>query len=95
MCIALVGGMDRLRRQYIQEAQALGIELRVFSQAGAQLGKRLKGVDAVVLMGSKLSHRARREALAAARAGGVKVLQCRSAGVCGLRDCLSCLRKNL
>jgi len=33
MCVALIGGMDRLERDYETEARKHGVELRVFTKA--------------------------------------------------------------
>jgi len=95
MCIAVIGGMDRLQRHYREEAARTGIELRSFNGPAAHLGARLKRVDALVIFTGKVSHRARNEAMQAARAGNIPVFQVHSCGVCALRDCLNCLQINL
>jgi len=95
MCIAVIGGMDRLQRHYREEGARTGIELRTFNGPEANLGDRLKRVDALVIFTGKVSHRARNEAMQVARARNIPVFQCHSCGVCALRDCLNCLRENL
>jgi hypothetical protein len=91
MCIAVIGGMDRLRQHYRQEAARAGIELRVFNEAEANLGARLGQVDALLIFTGKISHRARREAMKTAKARNIPVYQYHSCGVCTLRKCLDCL----
>lgn len=91
MSIALIGGMDRLKRYYRQEAVRTGIELRVFSQSENNIAAKLKRFDALVIFTNKVSHRVRNEAMAAAKLNGIPVFQYHSCGVCTLRDCLNCL----
>ncbi|MEW6487472.1 MAG: DUF2325 domain-containing protein [Thermodesulfobacteriota bacterium] len=93
MCVTLVGGMARLERPYRDEAELLGVELRVFNEGANRLGPAVRGADAVVVFTGKVSHEARRAAVRAAQARGIPVLFRHSCGVCSLRDCLACLTR--
>lgn len=92
MCVALIGGMDRLERHYIDEAEKLGINLRVFTRAENNITAGVKHVDAVVIFTNKVSHRAKKDVINTARAKGIPILMYHSCGVCTLRDCLNCLK---
>jgi predicted GTPase len=92
MCVALIGGMDRLQRNYISEAENIGIDLRVFTKAEIDMASKIKNVDAVVIFTNKVSHKAKREVMSIAKARGIPVLMYHSCGICTLRDCLSCLK---
>jgi len=92
MSIALIGGMDRLERHYISEAEKLGISLKVFSQSEAGIMSKIKNMDAVVIFTNKVSHRARREVLNVAKTRNIRVLMLHACGVCSLRDCFNCLK---
>ncbi|HEY7745950.1 MAG TPA: DUF2325 domain-containing protein [Desulfuromonadales bacterium] len=92
MCVAVIGGMDRLERHYRQEATQAGIELRVFNQSEVNIGAKLKNVDALLIFTNKVSHRARHEALGVAKAQNIPVFQYHSCGVCALRNCLNCIK---
>ncbi len=92
MSIALVGGMDRLERHYMDEAEKLGIDLRVFNRSEAGMASKVKNVDAVVIFTNKVSHKAKREAMNAAKSMNIPVLMHHSCGVCTLRDCFNCLK---
>ena len=89
MCVALIGGMDRLEREYQNEAEKLGVKLRVFTKAKSGLPSRVKNVDAVVVFTGKTSHRIKKEAVNTAKAGCIPVVMCHACGVCSLRECLS------
>ena len=92
MRVSVIGGMQRLERQYHNEAAKLGIDLHVFNTSGTQLKKRLGQSAAVVLFTDKMSHQIRTEAMEVARAQGIPVYMLHSCGVCTLRNCLSCLK---
>jgi ABC-type uncharacterized transport system substrate-binding protein len=91
MCVALVGGMDRLERHYLEEAHKSGIDLRVYSVAEAKLASKMKNVDAIVIFTNKVSHKVKKQAMEVSKANGIPVFMHHSCGVCTLRECLNCL----
>jgi hypothetical protein len=91
MCLAVIGGMDRLQRHYREEADRTGVELRIFNRSEANLAAKLNNVDALVIFTNKISHRARNEAVTVARRKEIPVFMYHSCGVCTLRNCLNCL----
>ena len=68
MCVALIGGMDRLERQYINEAKGVGINLRVFTKPKTNISSKIASVDAVVIFTNKVSHKAKKEVMITAKA---------------------------
>ncbi|NTV51088.1 MAG: DUF2325 domain-containing protein [Geobacteraceae bacterium] len=91
MCIALIGGMDRLGKHYRDEAGRAGVELQVFTRSENNIGTKLKKADAVVIFTNMVSHRVKNEAMNAARLNNIPVFMHHSCGVCTLRDCLNCM----
>lgn len=91
MCIALIGGMDRLEKHYLEEAERAGIDLRVFTRSEVNIGSKLKNMDAVVIFTNKVSHSVKKQAMNAAKSNAIPVFMHHSCGVCTLRDCLNCL----
>lgn len=92
MCIAIIGGMERLERHYENEAKRVGATVKVFNTADTGLAAKIRNVNAVVVFTNKVSHRAKLEALNAAKSGNIPVLLCHSCGVCALRNCINCLK---
>ena len=92
MCVALIGGMDRLEKHYLEAANQAGIDLEIFNTAPVNFAARLKKADAMVIFTNKVSHQARNEALQAAKARGIPVFMQHACGVCSLRNCLQCCR---
>lgn len=93
MSITLIGGMDRLKRHYIHEAEKFGIELQVFNTSEIGIASKMKNADAVVIFTNKVSHRARKEVMNTARSRNIPVYQYHSCGVCTLRECFNCIHK--
>jgi hypothetical protein len=91
--VSLVGGMDRLGPHYRVEAKKQGFELRVFKGLETNMAAKLMSSGAVVLFTGMISHEARNQVVAAARAYDIPLLQCHSCGISSFRDCLSCISK--
>lgn len=92
MSIALIGGMDRLERHYLVEAEKFGIDLKVFTKPETEIALKIRHVDALVIFTNKVSHKARREVMNIAKAKNIPVFMYHSCGICTLRDCLNCLK---
>ncbi|MDR0540463.1 MAG: DUF2325 domain-containing protein [Spirochaetaceae bacterium] len=89
MSVVLVGGMDRLRREYVNAADSCGVALKVFTGQERTLEKQLGAAqDALILCTGKVSHSARREVMGHACRKNIPVYTVQSAGVCAIRRCL-------
>jgi hypothetical protein len=88
MCAVLVGGMDRLRNEYIEAAKALGVDLKVFTGQERSIKNQLGVIDLMILFTSKLSHAARQEAIKHARTHNIPLHMIHSSGVSALRRCI-------
>ncbi|MDR0552230.1 MAG: DUF2325 domain-containing protein [Spirochaetaceae bacterium] len=88
MSVVLVGGMDRLRREYVNAAASQGVALKVFTGQERSLEKQLGGADALILCTGKVSHSARREVMCHACRKKIPVYTVQSPGVCAMKRCL-------
>jgi hypothetical protein len=93
VCVALIGGMERLERHYIGEAEKLGVSLKVFNRPAARMKSKVSNADALVVFTNKVSHRASQEAKRLAEARDIPLVLCHSCGLRSLRDCLDCLKR--
>lgn len=93
MCVALIGGMDRLERHYIEEAKKLGVELRVLTKPSKDVEKKVGRVDAVVIFTNKVSHELKERAKKCSFSKECLCVLCHSCGVSSLRKCLENLKK--
>lgn len=88
MCVALIGGMDRLKRDYQRIGGKYGAEIRHFEKRCPYLEQKLLSVDAIIVFTDKVSHDARNIAVSTGRGAGIPVLMCHSCGVSSLKRCL-------
>ncbi len=96
MCVALLGGMDRLKPHYINEAEKSGIDIKVYERYTNGMRAKINHVDAVIIFTNKISHKAKQKVSALAKTRKIPVYMYHSCGVCTLRNCLNCLvRKEL
>ena len=91
--VVAIGGMDRLGKHYVEEAGNRGIDLVVFNTPPTGLSSRIGNAGAVILFTGRVSHRARREAIRAAKSRDIPVFMCNSCGICTFRNCLECMKK--
>ena len=89
MCAALVGGMDRLRQEYIDTAKDLGVELKVFTGQERSIKCQLGELDMMILFTGKVSHAARTEVVKHAKSNKIPLRMVHSSGVSSLRKCIS------
>lgn len=89
MCAALIGGMDRLRKDYITTAKGLGVDLKVFTGQERSIRNQLGELDMMILFTGKVSHAAKAEAIKHAKSRGIPVRMVHSSGVSALRKCFA------
>jgi len=89
MCVAIVGGLDRLKRDYENAAKRCGVKLKVFTGKESCLADKIGRVDMAILFTSMVSHNARTEVMQRSKSLGIPVAFLHSNGVSGLRQYLS------
>ncbi|WP_297218258.1 DUF2325 domain-containing protein [uncultured Desulfovibrio sp.] len=89
MCVTLIGGMDRLKQDYIAAAREGGARLKCIARNERNFTDKIGTPDAIIVFTNKISHEARRKALEHARAHRIPIHMVHSCGVSSLRECLS------
>lgn len=89
MCAALVGGMDRLKQEYITMAKDLGVDLKVFTGQERSIKNQLGDLDLMILCTAKVSHAARQEVMKHAKTRNIRLHMVHSSGLSSLRKCIS------
>jgi hypothetical protein len=89
MCAVLIGGMDRLNREYISVAREMGIDLKIFTGQENSLKRQIGAPDIIIICTGKVSHNARAEAFRHAAANAIPVEMIHSPGISALRRCIS------
>ncbi len=88
MCATLVGGMDRLKREYIETAKKNGVELKVFTGKENNISGQIGATEHVIIFTNKVSHAARKGVMQYARARRIPVTMLHACGISTLRQCL-------
>ena len=88
MCATLIGGMDRLKRNYINTARNSGVDLKVFTGKENRIADKVGNSKLVIVFTNKVSHAARREVMSYAKANDIPVQMLHSCGVSTLRQAL-------
>ncbi|NIS38075.1 DUF2325 domain-containing protein [Candidatus Saccharibacteria bacterium] len=88
MSIAILGGLDRLKRNYEKTGENLGFEVKFFSQRVPSMSKRLSGVHGIVLFTDTISHPMVKEAMNVAKRFNIPVGRTRTSSVSSLKKCL-------
>ena len=88
MCVAVIGGMTRLKRDYEERAAVYGVDLKIFTVWTTGMTDRLKNVDAILVFTGKTSHNIRDAAVRIAKARDIPILMTHSCGISSLRSCL-------
>ncbi|MBD5641094.1 MAG: DUF2325 domain-containing protein [Desulfovibrio sp.] len=88
MCITLIGGMDRLKADYMAAARDAGHKLKCIAKNERNFTDKIGNPDLVLVFTNKISHGARDKALRAAKTRGIPFEMLHSCGVSSLREFL-------
>ena len=88
MSVAIVGGLDRLRRSYEKKCRDMGYQGKVFSKRIPKLANRMTGVSGIVIFTGTVAHPMVAEATRVARMCGIPLERSHSSSVSALKRCL-------
>ena len=94
MSVAIVGGLDRLKRSYERKCKDMGYRVKVFSKRVPNLANRILGTDAIVIFTGTVAHPIAEEATRVARMRNIPLERSHSSGVSALIRCLDGLSEN-
>ncbi len=89
MCVTLIGGMDRLHKDYIAAAKEKGHFLKCIARNERNFIEKIGNPDALIVFTNKISHEAKRKAVQVARSRNIPLHLVHSCGVSSLRECLN------
>jgi hypothetical protein len=92
MSIAIVGGLDRLKRSYEKKCKDMGYYGKVFSKRVPKLANRMIGVDKIVIFTGMVAHPMVAEATRVAKIRGIPIEWAHSSSVSALKRCLDGFR---
>jgi len=86
--VAIVGGLDRLRRSYEKKCRDMGYQGKVFSKRIPKLANRMTGVSGIIIFTGTVAHPMVEEATKVARMCGIPLERSHSSSVSALKRCL-------
>jgi len=89
MSIAILGGLDRLKKSYERKGKDLGYSVKVFSQRVPNMGQRLVGVDGIVIFTGTVAHPMVEDARRVARKYNIPIGRTQSSSVSAFKRCLT------
>ncbi len=89
MSLAIIGGLDRLKNVYKSQGTRMGYKVKVFGQMVPSMGKRLSGVDAIVVFTGTVAHDMVVEASQAAKQFNIPIRWSHSSSAGGLKRSLA------
>lgn len=89
MSIAIIGGLDRLKLSYKNQGTRMGFKVRHFGRRVPDMGKRLSGVDGIIVFTGTVAHNMVEEAVSAAKQNKIPIRWSHSSSVSGLKRSLS------
>lgn len=88
MSIAIIGGLDRLKRSYERQARDLGYKVKFFGRKVPNLGKRISKVNGIVILTGMVAHQMVAEVNRTARLRGIPVFHIPTSSAAGLKKYL-------
>ena len=89
MSVAIIGGLDRLKRTYERECLNRGFDARVFSQRIPNMAQRMNGVERILIFTGTVAHPMVTEAVRVGKEQNIPVERSHSSSISALKRCLN------
>jgi hypothetical protein len=89
MSVAILGGLDRLKKSYVKNAQAMGYQVKIFNQRVPDLAQRLSRVQLIVIFTGNVAHPMVQDARRIGKKFNIPVGRTHSSSVAALKRCLN------
>jgi hypothetical protein len=88
MSVAIVGGLDRLKKLYEKKCVDMGYQGKIFSKRVPNLANRMTGVNGIVIFTGTVAHPMVEEATRVARMRNIPLERSHTSSVSALKRCL-------
>ncbi len=89
MSVAILGGLDRLKKSYEKKGQDLGYQVNVFIQRVPDFAQHLNKVHLIVIFTGNVAHHMVEDARRIAKKYNIPIGRSRSNSVAALKRCLT------
>lgn len=86
MSIVLVGGHDRMHREYKKVSKGFGHDIKIFTQMKTNFSKRIGAPDGIIIFTNTASHKMVKAASVEAKKSNVNVLRCHTSSKSALEN---------
>ncbi len=86
MSIVIIGGHERMEREYISIAKALGYKTKVYTTMSSKV-KSIGNAEAIILFTSTVSHKMSMKVVNEAKRKNIPILRSHSSSQCALKEC--------
>ena len=94
MSVVIVGGNERMERQYADLCRSYSCKAKVFTQMAANLAGQIGSPDLLILFTNTVSHKMVKCALAEAERGNANIVRCHTSSGSALNEILERECKN-
>ncbi|WP_022850976.1 DUF2325 domain-containing protein [Limisalsivibrio acetivorans] len=99
MTVSVVGGLDRLKRDYIKAGKKKGVRTKVILKKQKHIDDILSNSDAIVLLTSNIAHGVANKARSIAKQKDVPLFQIHNCSVSSvedsINDCITCMEQGV
>lgn len=89
MSIAIIGGLDRLKRNYTDVAKNMGIKkIKVYNHKIVDLRQRINNLNGIIIFTGTICHSMVEPVVKVARNSNIPVVRSHTSSISGLKRCL-------
>lgn len=89
MNLLVIGGHERMERDYLQMAKASGYKTKIYTTASSKLSKTIGNPDAVVIFTSTVSHKMCRMVESKAKKQDIPIIRHKNSSKVAFSECLN------
>ena len=89
MSIGIIGGLDRLKKNYKNIPQKMGMKVKVYNRLVPNLTQRIKSLDGIIIFTGTVAHQMVEQVVKTTRNNSIPVARSHTSSISGLKRCLT------
>jgi len=95
MCIAVIGGVKGMEREYKEILEKKGCKYKIYNQKVPDFNKKIKNVDGVVIFTGTVSHKLALNCASICRKNGICIARPHSSSINKLEESIENIKKEI
>jgi len=95
MCVAIVGGVKGIEREYKQMMKIYGLKCKIFNKKVPDFKKRIQNVDALILLTNTVSHKLSTQSLKVCRDNKILLKRTHSSSLTKLEQTIKEIKNDI